>query len=457
MTEAQNTRLWCLHHIGADDLHPAPGFATAQNWADWANKAFSEHADISRFVVALWPWDATSHAAGVDKAIREFSLPAPGGITTEAPPPDVIALVIAAREALETEELTDSDALSNAVEAFASRVCYDDEGGSLPEAHADPCTCGRLATAANPEGMEAWPGGDTAPADWDGGPVRLRNGYVAQATHWGHPAPAALGYEGDNDIIAYKSKAHRWQHEDGDVFFCRDCGDRACAPNNKPPAVGCRQRAASQTGAVESVEEMRERCAVVARATIDEARAEGENDLRSVRHRVIEAIRALPLPESTPTPQTSAVEAAAIIEKLEAVREAVREAYCALDDSDDRSHEDEPVHAVPHSNAMALEDALVACENFAPPEEAWDGPGPLVTQIIEYVRGISNTPQTSDGSGPGSWVPAEHLVQANERIAELVEALEGISKRRDYQLPAASEIAQAALARHRQKGGEANG
>lgn len=33
------------------------------------------------------------------------------------------------------------------------------------------------------------------------------------------------------------------------------------------------------------------------------------------------------------------------------------------------------------------------------------------------------TPQTSDGTGPGSWVPAEQLVQANERIAELEGAL----------------------------------
>lgn len=117
--------------------------------------------------------------------------------------PDVIALVIAARDALETEELTESAALWQAVEAFSSRVCYDDEGGSLPEAHADPCTCGRLATAANPEGMKAWSGGDTAPADWDGGPVLLRNGYRGVARHWGRGTPSPIGYEGDNDIIAY--------------------------------------------------------------------------------------------------------------------------------------------------------------------------------------------------------------------------------------------------------------
>lgn len=62
--------------------------------------------------------------------------------TDAAPAPEVIALVIAAREALESEELSDSAALHKAVEAFASRVCYDDEGGTLPDAHADPCTCG---------------------------------------------------------------------------------------------------------------------------------------------------------------------------------------------------------------------------------------------------------------------------------------------------------------------------
>lgn len=58
-------------------------------------------------------------------------------------PADVVALVVAAREALEEGFAIASaaDKLDRALEAFASRVCYDDEGGTLPEAHADPCTC----------------------------------------------------------------------------------------------------------------------------------------------------------------------------------------------------------------------------------------------------------------------------------------------------------------------------
>lgn len=74
-TPGKDTRLWCLHHIGADEMHPAPDFKTAQGWANWANRTFAEHADISRFVVAVWPWDAEAHASGVDKAVAEWTVP----------------------------------------------------------------------------------------------------------------------------------------------------------------------------------------------------------------------------------------------------------------------------------------------------------------------------------------------------------------------------------------------
>lgn len=75
---------------------------------------------------------------------EDVALAALGALST-SPPSDVVALVCAARAALESEDLRSvhSDQLSEAVEAFASRVCYDDEGGTLPEAHAVPCTCGR--------------------------------------------------------------------------------------------------------------------------------------------------------------------------------------------------------------------------------------------------------------------------------------------------------------------------
>lgn len=61
-------------------------------------------------------------------------------------PADVIALVLAGRAVIDNDGIADGEAgqsLDRALEAFSSRVCYDDDGGDLPEAHADPCTCGR--------------------------------------------------------------------------------------------------------------------------------------------------------------------------------------------------------------------------------------------------------------------------------------------------------------------------
>lgn len=72
----------------------------------------------------------------------------------EGLPADVVLLVVAGREAWEfLQEHQPHDqvtaALFKALERFASRVCYDDEGGDLPEAHADPCTCGAALTPAD--------------------------------------------------------------------------------------------------------------------------------------------------------------------------------------------------------------------------------------------------------------------------------------------------------------------
>lgn len=75
-TPGKDTRLWCLHHIGADDIHAAPDFETAQAWANWANGQFAEHADISRFVVAVWPWTADDHAENLPRSIAEWTVPA---------------------------------------------------------------------------------------------------------------------------------------------------------------------------------------------------------------------------------------------------------------------------------------------------------------------------------------------------------------------------------------------
>lgn len=70
-------RLWCLHAIGPDDVYPAPDFDTAQKWADWGNKRFAGDGNILRFVVAVWPWSADSHADGLTKSKADWALPTP--------------------------------------------------------------------------------------------------------------------------------------------------------------------------------------------------------------------------------------------------------------------------------------------------------------------------------------------------------------------------------------------
>jgi len=73
--QPKDTRLWCLHHIGPDDMHPAPDFATAQKWADYSNRTFAKYADISRFAVALWPWRPAAHAEGLEQSVKDWALP----------------------------------------------------------------------------------------------------------------------------------------------------------------------------------------------------------------------------------------------------------------------------------------------------------------------------------------------------------------------------------------------
>src|SRR5262249_34482991 len=79
-------RLWCMHHIGTDEVHPAPDFETAQQWANWANLQFAEYQDISRFVVAVWPWDAESHAHALPEAIDQWEMPTalPGDVLVDS-------------------------------------------------------------------------------------------------------------------------------------------------------------------------------------------------------------------------------------------------------------------------------------------------------------------------------------------------------------------------------------
>jgi hypothetical protein len=81
--------------------------------------------------------------------IAEQALSAPAASAREALPGDVIALVLAGRAIMDggyvsnviEEERADANALDKALEAFANRVCYDDEGG-IAATHADPCTAG---------------------------------------------------------------------------------------------------------------------------------------------------------------------------------------------------------------------------------------------------------------------------------------------------------------------------
>lgn len=70
-----DTKLWCLHHIGADEVHPAPDFETAWKWAEWANKRFADAADICRFTVAIWPWSPEGHADGLAKSVEDWTVP----------------------------------------------------------------------------------------------------------------------------------------------------------------------------------------------------------------------------------------------------------------------------------------------------------------------------------------------------------------------------------------------
>ncbi|MGV1682961.1 hypothetical protein [Sphingopyxis sp. NJF-3] len=99
-----------------------------------------------------------------------------------------------------------------------------------------------------------------------------------------------------------------------------------------------------------------------------------------------------------------------IVVKLSAIGNVLREAHFALDDSEDLSHQDPPVHAVPFENVMRLDRALRACERFAPDNEAWDGPGPLATQIIERLGGLLTPPASPEQPSP--------LVLGLERAAQ---------------------------------------
>lgn len=78
LSEAADTRLWCMHVLGMDDVHPAPDRATAQLWATqwtvfWHFKNTVPHVydPVLSWIVAEWPHDAASHAAGLERSIAD--------------------------------------------------------------------------------------------------------------------------------------------------------------------------------------------------------------------------------------------------------------------------------------------------------------------------------------------------------------------------------------------------
>lgn len=118
------------------------------------------------------------------------------------------------------------------------------------------------------------------------------------------------------------------------------------------------------------------------------------------------------------------VTVADLVVQLSAIRTVLREAHFALDDSEDLSHLDEPVHAVPLDNVMRLHRALKTCERFAPKDEAWEGPGPLVTQIIEQLgvhlaalTAYGNPKGVAENKAGGLWYRRWHTAQT--RVNEL--------------------------------------
>jgi hypothetical protein len=92
---------------------------------------------------------------------------------------------------------------------WRQKNCGTQEIGGYDPLHMSDCDAYRAILAASqvkpdplpviPEGMKPWHGGEDAPADWDGGPVRCRCGLEMRAvgiTDWKH-------LDNDADILAY--------------------------------------------------------------------------------------------------------------------------------------------------------------------------------------------------------------------------------------------------------------
>lgn len=71
-----------------------------------------------------------------------------------------------------------------------------------------------------PEGMVPWAGGDSAPADWDGGPVLLADG-----DEWAHKDATTWTHDcGTRNVIAYTPAASP-AHATPDVGEVTEAGD----------------------------------------------------------------------------------------------------------------------------------------------------------------------------------------------------------------------------------------
>lgn len=64
--------LWMVHVRGPDDIHPAPNYETAVEWADYANSLDG----LLKAVPAIWTGSQESHVANLPKAIAEWTVPA---------------------------------------------------------------------------------------------------------------------------------------------------------------------------------------------------------------------------------------------------------------------------------------------------------------------------------------------------------------------------------------------
>ncbi|WP_367347605.1 hypothetical protein [Sphingobium yanoikuyae] len=130
-----------------------------------------------------------------------------GAAMTDRVPHDVASLVVAGREAWEyLQEHCPNDnvtaSLGKALEEFASRVCWDDEGGSIPEAHADPCTCAMAEIQRLGQ-------------EFDAG---------EELGRFGHHPDARIDYECETDALigmAYDRLTGMAQHGDLEYRICR--------------------------------------------------------------------------------------------------------------------------------------------------------------------------------------------------------------------------------------------